>query len=289
MKNIFLYLDGITARTVAFELDYVLGVPINSIILLAENHNSDELLFVGLNKKVCIYNTLDECINKCDIIITSQDLSSVRLKQVRDKHIIKLNLSPNYSNESKPEIPQLDNTNKPVIAILSLGRFTNQYYIEIIISKILSESTATVCQHFSANTRNILDSFSQANSMNSFLSMPKGDDFDVIVVSKNEFENYSDLLKTISTLSPDVLIVCVNYSYNEESKLIQMLRGICNIDAIVRSPYLPYEIVEGKVYPVYCGVKRNELYTSSLQSNLYDVLNDCIMKRIYLPRDVKIL
>lgn len=87
-------------------------------------------------------------------------------------------------------------------------------------------------------------------------------------------------------ISPDIIMLCVNSSYAQEKELENCLYGCGNIKAIIKSPYISYEIVKGKTYPVYCGYKKTDSYYDSFDKNLYNVLKESILRYIYLPKNI---
>lgn len=189
------------------------------------------------------------------------------------------------SSEYKEDVPNLNYNEKPVVAILCMGDFTDQYCIETLANKILSEKNAKLSQHFSHDTKKMLDSLVQHSYLNP--NMYNSDESDAIIVSLNEIKEYSRLVQVLKHISPDVLIVCVdNISYNE-TKLSDFLKFVCSIDLVVKSPYVQYEVVEGQIFPVYCGDVDSTDAMSSLDKNLEQALEKAIMRNIFTPMSVK--
>ena len=289
-KNIFLFSNAFTARTLTFQMEYVFNIPINTIFLMAENHHKDETFFVGENSHVCICNTFDECINRSDMIIVAKDQIVPHFIDKKDCLIID---SPWKSkNDYKTDIhaiPKLDYLTKPVIVILSMGNYTDQYCIEILVNKILSEKNAKVMQFFSPETKTILSALSQSEYLNPNLCDVQNNDYDIIVLSIKGITNDSQLFRILKDVSPDVLILCVNYSFSKTIEIEHYFKYICNIGAIVKSPYISYEVVEGKTYPVFCGFEKSNFFKNSLDKNLEHDLRTSILQRVYLPDSIYIL
>lgn len=288
MKNVFLFLDAVIDRLITVQMEYVLDMPIGSIILMAESHYTADLdCFYG-NKNVQIYSTLQECLEHCDTIIVSDNHLS-RLRGTINKDIIVVNLSNGIHEDSNFSIPKLNYYGKPVIAILSLGEFTDQYITEILINKILTDHGAKIAQYYSPLTKRIIESCFHAGHLNASLSASHIEDYDIIVLAINGSSSYPNLLRIMCDISPDIILLCVNKSYRQEEELKRCLYGCGNIEAIIRSPYISYEIVKGKTYPVYCGKEKSNSYYGSFEKNLYDVLEKCVLRKVYLPENVVVL
>lgn len=286
MKNVFLFLDAMTDRTVSFQIEYVLDIEIDSIILMAENHYSIDSFYFFKNKRTRIYNTLKECVKHCDIIIVSSSHLS-QLGQIIGKEIIVVELSDiKYNNFT---VPDLDYESKAVIAVLSLGEFSDQYNTEILVNKILSEKGAKIVQYFSPFTKNILDSLSHTNYLNKSLANPYNENYNVIVLAINGISSYPDLMRIMCDISPDMVLLCVNQSYRQEQELEKCLYGCAKIETIIKSPYISYGIEKEKTYPVYFGHKESASYYGSFENDLYNVLKKSILKCIYLPEDILLI
>lgn len=288
MKNVFLFLDAIIDRFIAVQMEYVLDMPINSIILMEESHYIADLDCFYSNKNIQIYSTLQECVDRCDTIIVS-DNHLPRLMGIINKEIIVVDLSEGVHENSNLAIPQLNYREKPVIAILSLGEFTDQYITEILINKILTERGAKVAQYFSPLTQRIIESCSHVNHLNAYLSKTNIEDHDIIVLAINGGTSYPNLMRMMCDISPDMILLCVNKSYRQEEELKNCLYGCGNIEAIIRSPYISYEIVKGKTYPVYCGHEKSNSIYGSFEKNLKDVLEKCVLRKVYLPENVVVV
>ena len=289
MENVFLLLDTVIGRQVAFETEYVFGESINSVILMSENNYMDDCNYFFKGKKIKIFNSLQECVEHCDTIIVSDNYIH-KINKAFSKDIIILDLKNIDAENSRPTIPQLDYQYKPVIAILSLGEYNDQYITEILINKILTEKGAKVAQYYSPLTRRIIKSYAGINHSSTPLLKSHIEDYDIIVLSINGINSYKDLISIMCHISPDLIFLCVNKSYRQEEELKRHLY-FCkdNIAAIIKSPYISYEIIKGKTYPVYCGHKKTNSHYGSFEKDLYNMLKEQILKHIYLPEDIVLL
>ena len=287
MKNVFLFLNAVLDRTLSFQIEYVLGIQIRSFILMAENHNTVDSQYFFANRSVCIYDKLQECIEHCDIIIASSEHMN-QLKTVKNKEIIIIEANKGKYENRPFTIPNLAYAEKPVIAILSLGEFSDQYNTEILINKILTESGAQIKQHFSPLTHDILESCSRSKRLNTALSRTGREDenYDIIILSINGISSYPQLMKIICEILPDMILLCVNHAYSQEEELKKCLFGCGKIDVIIKSPYISYEIVKGKTFPVFCGHEKSASYYGSFENDLYEVLQQSMSKCVYWPKNI---
>lgn len=288
MKNIFLFLSPMLERTISFQLEYVLNIQIGSIILLSENHYAEDSYYFFGDKHIEIFDTLQECVENSDIIIISKENLS-KLVLPTDKKIIVINFDDSMPKSIGFSIPDLDYKEKPVIAILSLGEYNDQYNTEILVNKILSEKGARVLQYYSPKTKSILNSYFCNNCLNSAISMSKEKNYDIIVISINKINSYHELLHIMCDIAPDMILLCVNKSYKQEKELAKWMFGCGTVELIIRSPYISYEIVKGKTYPVFCGNNKTSRFLDSFQNDLYDVLKKAISKCVCFPKEIVIL
>lgn len=286
MKNVFLFMSPVLDRAVSFQIDYVLDTQVDTIILMSENHYSTDSDYFFTGKNINIYATLQECVEHCDIIITLNDLLS-RLSFVVNKEIIVLELDECANKELT--IPNLEYTNKPVISILSLGDYNDQYNTEIIVHKILADAGAKTIQLFSYQTKKILESFYRVNRINSALSQFNDEIYDIIVLTIDQISSYQHLLRIMCDISPDIIFLCVNHSYSQINEIEKCLYGCGQIDAVIKSPYISFEIVKGKTYPVFCGNHKTFSCYDSFENNLYDNLKKIIFNRLYLPKSAVLI
>ncbi len=289
MKDVFLLLDTVVERLVTFQMEYVFGISINSIILMSENHCTDDCNYFYKGKKIQIFNSLQECVKHCDSIIVSNNYLH-KLKGTSDKDVMVLDIKNIYEKNSEFIIPDLDYQGKPVIVILSLGDFNDQYNTEILINKILTEKGAKVAQFYSPLTQKIIESYSHISHLKSPLLDSHIEDYDIIVLSISGISNYIELMHIMCDISPDLILLCVNKSYRQEEELKRCLYGCGgNIVAIIRSPYISYEIIKGKTYPVFCGHEKSTSYYGSFEKDLYGILREQVLKHIYLPENIVLL
>lgn len=256
---------------------------------MSENHYEEDSCYFFGNRQICFFDTIEECVKNSDIIIISKE-HKIKFRKFTDKRIIVIDLNDeSLSKYFHFSLPNLDYKGKPVIAILSLGEYNDQYNTEIMVNKILKEKNARIAQVFSRKTQIILDSYFQNDCLNNAISTSVEECYDIICISIEGINNYQELLRIMYDISPDMILVCVNKLYDQEKELSECLFAYGGIDLVISSPYIPYEIVKGKVHPVFCGYDYTSRYCESFQNNLYDTLKKTILKCIYYPEKIIIL
>ncbi len=261
MKDIFIFSDAFTARNLSYEIEYLCNININNIYLPYENHNRNERFNSGSNVKVCICDSLDECINNSDIIIVANP--TMNLQTYNNKETIFIT-NP-WVCDSTGEIEYSTNAksinfNKPLIAIVSIGKYTDQYCIEILVNKILHENNAKIMQFFSPETHSVINDFARAGILNTNLypCMPK--DYDVLVSSYKPINGTVELLKIVNNIMPDILIICVDGIVCNTKEIDSFLKILPKSTIIIKSSYISYEVSGGITYPVYCGYEFESLF-----------------------------
>ena len=284
--NVALLSNSLINRTLAFNISYVLDREIDNIFLPAENHSQDEIFFSG-REKIHISNDIDDIVSKSDIIIVANNNCSNRFQ--KSKRTIFIN-NP-WANETESTQGEEDFQNlssKPVIAILSLGRFTDQYYTEILVNKILQENGAKIYQIYSDETFSILSELLVQDMLNESLINVKIEEADVIVVSLDgtKFHNDAEFVCELNRISPDILFVCIDKTIEKIDNINNIAEIVRKINLTVRSPYASYDVGTGVKYPIYCGISEDGFGVSSLDTELESYFRELIMKTLYFPTGI---
>lgn len=282
--NVALLSNSLINRTVAFNLDYVLNEKIENIFLPAESHSLNEMLYFCGRENILICDRIDESISESDIIIASNKNIISRLPASKRTIFITNPWAEEIENIPKIEVPQWTR-GKPVIAILSLGRFTDQYYIEILVNKVLFESGAKIHQIYSKETYSILSDLSKQNLLNPNILSYKNDESDITVMSIDgtKFHNDAEFICELSRISPDMLFICIDRTIENVDSIDNIVRNVRQVNLTIRSPYISYDVGTGVKYPVYCGFVKENTNVSSLDTELESHLKKQITKCLYFP------
>ena len=282
MNNYLLCTNSFLDRTLACELEYVTKKNIDSVFILSENHSSIELL----DSKVVIKNSIDECMDLCNrVITTNKGVYNLFKKQKKDADLI-IGFDPNI-NRMDNNLNKADSFNcfkKPVIVILSANNYSDSYCVEITINKILSDSGACPLQFYSWNTRRIL----KVLNRDLFSDVAENSQYDILILGMSCYgHDYINMLSKLKKVCPDLVFICVNgdYSYEELKKYMSL---ICGNVFMVKSPYILFENIVGKTVPVYNNdtTCQNECIMTT-DACFYDKIRNVIFTVLYWPENIK--
>mgnify|MGYP007055249711 FL=1 len=287
MENIGLLTNSITARMLMYQIDYVLNIPVKNIYVLSENHNKSEI-FPTSGAKVTICDSYDEFIQKSELIITSNKQET--LAHIDNRKLLFIDSPWNgYENHSMNGCltKKLNYSNAPVVFILSIGDFTDQYHIEILVNKIVASKTKRIAQIFTPETKALLDSIAKSKNINpNLVNACNNNDGDVIIISANNISNDLELIQIIKEISPDYFILCVDYSFNGLNEVELFFSNICKTNIVVQSPYITNKLLEGKQWSVYCNVEKSNVFHNTLEKDFENYLELHIMQKIFMPNSI---
>ena len=287
MENIGLLTNSITARMLMYQIDYVLNIPVKNIYVLSENHNKSEI-FPTSGAKVTICDSYDEFIQKSELIITSNKQET--LAHIDSRKLLFIDSPWNgYENHSMNGCltKKLNYSNAPVVFILSIGDFTDQYHIEILVNKIVASKTKRIAQIFTPETKALLDSIAKSKNINpNLVNACNNNDGDVIIISANNISNDLELIQIIKEISPDYFILCVDYSFNGLNEVELFFSNICKTNIVVQSPYITNKLLEGKQWSVYCNVEKSNVFHNTLEKDFENYLELHIMQKIFMPNSI---
>lgn len=287
MENIGLLTNSITARMLMYQIDYVLNIPVKNIYVLSENHNKSEI-FPTNGAKVTICDSYDEFIQKSELIITSNKQET--LAHIDNRKLLFIDSPWNgYENHSMNGCltKKLNYSNAPVVFILSIGDFTDQYHIEILVNKIVASKTKRIAQIFTPETKALLDSIAKSKNINpNLVNACNNNDGDVIIISANNISNDLELIQIIKEISPDYFILCVDYSFNGLNEVELFFSNICKTNIVVQSPYITNKLLEGKQWSVYCNVEKSNVFHNTLEKDFENYLELHIMQKIFMPNSI---
>ena len=287
--NIALLSNSLVNRTLTFCLDYVLNEQVGYILFPEENHNVDEILCFDGRKNIIICNSVDDAICKSDVIIASNE--SVINRSTQSKRTILVTNPWAKEIENIPENEFFKGVNtKPTIAVVSLGKFTDQYYTEILLNKILFEMGAKIYQVYSKETMNILSELSKQEILNKDVFGCEEDEADVAVIAIDgtKYHNDAEFVCELTRISPDILFVCIDRTIKDIDHIENIIRIVRQVNLIIRSPYISYDVGTGVEYPVYCGLANDDFSINSLDQNLEARMREQIVKFLYFPKETVI-
>ena len=281
--NVALLSNSLINRTLAFQTSYVLGNKIENIFLPLENHSKNEIFFAG-QESIHVCENIEEIIDGSDIIIASSAKINRRLPKLKKV----LNIVNPWKNENgkMTYIDELICTKTtPKIVILSLGTFTDIYYTEIIINKILSDCGAKVYQMFSEQTMSLLSDLSSNNLLNRSLSGINKEKADVIVVSVDgtRYRSDAEFVSELYHISPDLIFFCIDKTITNVNEICRVAEIVCKIGLTIRSPYVTYDVGTGVKYPVFSGACKEDSCVYSIDRDFETEIKKNIINNLYFP------
>ena len=146
-----------------------------------------------------------------------------------------------------------------MILSISVGEFSQQYCIEMLLNKILSKEGVDYLQKFSNSTNHLIAQLSKygilRNDINLQLNKQLGNE--QVIVHAISIEDLSDPnIETnfFKNITPDFIIVSCMADYTNCDELYNYLwyKFGLKIDMLVVSPYLLFEKYENKENCVFC-------------------------------------
>lgn len=148
-KKLFIYANSYSARMLIFHAEYLFNCKIMDIYILRENHNDNEHFSISPHINLTLCNSIHDAVKQSDITIVlfdknvPQDMVN-NIRQLSDKLGKKCIVINDVWNTERLDRQQnnlisntiLDYSNTPVVLSLSVGQFTGQYCVELLLNKI---------------------------------------------------------------------------------------------------------------------------------------------------------
>lgn len=297
MYSIFLFSDSYNTKTFILSLDYLLDRNIKEIILLKENHIVNE--FNNSKYKIILFDNLYDCINAADFIIIIQSnyllTESINLirKESKKRHVDCYILKNKISNchINNKIVSEFSFEKYPTILCVSIGDFTQQIYIELILNKIFEKLEINTKQFFTEKTFDWIQQLKNYGLLSKSLEKQfLFDEYNIVISSINilNIEKLYDYLNLIKHISPDFLIIMTEL--NCDILAIENLKNIikynCNlpVDLIINSRYYFYN----NKYHVYCSnkIKKSKLIYDIEYNKLECKIEEKILSKLAFPKGV---
>lgn len=302
MANIFIYSNSFDARTLVANINYLLNISIDKIILLKENHLSEENFLIE-NIEICFHTDIYECVMNSDyvFIIENETLPTNMIQRVKkicgdtSKLCIYLgSLSPicerKYINEY---LDRQFNEHLPTILLLSIGKLSQLFSLEILLHKVFNMYDVCFFQYFDKTTKSVFEELQKHNLLNSKLmynqdNYPSNNCINIVSVSISdnlrELHDYSNIIyKTKS----DYTILNVNATFNSIKLISNYLKYGSNveIDMVIKSHYCCLQ--NGKDYYSFykeaIATDKRIIYDIE-DSELYNIISNNIYTKIGVPK-----
>ena len=292
--KILLISNSYIETTIINILDYILPYDISEIILMEENHSTNDIINCEHNIIIC--KNLFEAIKKCNIVLLFKteymhvELEK-KLKEIcgaANKNFVSFDLNIPIERCYTTEIKEEFNCEeKPVITILSLGSFNQHLYLEILINRIFREMGVIVTQSFSRDAENILQ---QTNPGCFFVNSTKAEVF-IKCVECGDIESIlqnKELLSIFEKSNSDFTIINIESGLNEKCDVNELIKKIeyrynINCDLIVSSNYCSINDKKNKYIPLSYNDK---MFLSVNDFDLGNIIKEKILDKITFPKKI---
>lgn len=254
MANIFIYSNSYNAHAFIANINYLLNVNIDKIILLKENHLIEENFLIE-NIKICFHNDIYKCIMSSDyVFIINNEALPINIinlinKICRDtgKLCISLrSLSPICEREHIDEyLDNHFNKNFPTVLLLSIGKLSQLFSLEILVHKVFNSYGVNFYQYFNKTTQSVFIELQKHNLVNSKLmyeldNYPKDNCINILSVSiPDNLRELHDYTGIIYKTKSDYTILHTNSTFSSIQLISNYLRYGSNIeiDMVIKSHY----------------------------------------------------
>ena len=153
-SSVLLLGEPYEVKTIMFHLDYLLNFPIETAVVLRENHNMGDFKKERYRFRVMLADTLDEGMKLCDVclVLKSNDRINYALrgKECNNIEIVTLDEMNAFSTKSR-----FNASVKPVILLISTDQFNQQYCTEILLNRLFIEHGIDIFQAPSLKTQRV--------------------------------------------------------------------------------------------------------------------------------------
>ncbi len=312
--KVFLLANSYTASTIATKLEYVLNVVMEELIILRENYTNS--INIKYEKALHIYDTPDECVRNCDIVLivkdflipekTVCDITALASKLTKSVYLIDNPWTVlKESNTTTQDVLFTDFDDQynsvPLILVLSCGSFAQSYCVEIMLSEVFLSKQMKVVQFWKPEVEKMLIQLHSQKLLNHDLAgllKESCSNPDILIQhsSINCFEHTYDTLRLMEYIlrnQPDYVILCVNGRIKiteYEYRFFENKYGI-PIDLVVQSSFIPKLYIDEYASPLEIdrmdNTKLNIYSTDTISVN--QIYEKRIKTKINIPDHVNIL
>lgn len=265
MNCYFVFANAFLTRMFLYHIKHVVNLPIDTIVLLKENHRTDESFAMTDGIKIILKDTVQECIKGITgvFIIDDGTLPIVSINSVIQ--LADANECPIYSLryrlqddiiEDPKQIIERDDwlTNVPVVLHISMSYLSQSYCLENLLNKVFTNEGLRVRHFFTDSTLDMLKQLKDQDILNPLLweSVDIQQRPDVLIISTSCPKGRSGMMnmsKIIRILQPDYIVIQTDNAFDNIEQLVGYVRygGGASLDMCVQSRY---RITQGK-YRVY--------------------------------------
>lgn len=309
-EKIFLYANSYATKTLLFHIDRLFNTQISTIYLLKENHKEKEVYYFSSQIHVVVLESIESIVKTVDLTIALIDDSTPDRKVNEIKELSSLygsqcvildnpwskTISESKRNLKELSYPTDEYQKKPVILVVSISSFSDQYCIEVILNKIFTEEGVPFTQEFSRELKNIVDCLSNLDMVHCSYNKHECEEALVMIKTIN-IESLRDedfARQFLSTISPDFIILVGTIECEQFQEIANLFwyKYSLKTDMFITSPYITFERVSGEINAVYCDHIK-ESYSRNVLSNrevsFENKLKNSIFAKISVPLGVYVI
>lgn len=302
MYKVFVYSSDYNVQTYIECLDYILNAKIDAYILAG-----DEYIYTIDVKKCRIpveyIQDVDECVLLANMVIILDDgmLPARVLLRIKNKcEYLKITCAILHTRlGNKVEIKEdiiMQKRNvykqKPTILLLTYGKNTQCFKVEMMLNKMFSKRGVQINQLFDEVTENMLLELKEMKLLSNKFYKDEKINQDVNIVTIRLPDSNTDLfdcMDLIKELCSDFVLLNTNNSFHEFDLINNYLRYCSNapVDVLVRTHYS--QIVNGnKTYTVYEKdiESENEFVLDIDSEKDIELLYTKIIEKLTLPEGI---
>lgn len=315
MENIklFLYANSYAARTILYHADYLFNFFVSEVYLLAENHTNKEHFHRGNfhrgnNIHISFCDRIEDAITNADIIIALVDENIPNNKvtrvvefssQIGKKCLVINNPWSNSTIKNKNTISTKNDVaeycKKPVILLLSTGKFAELFFTELILNRILFEENICFVQECSPNTKYLIDQLAPLGVVQKSIlqSLENSSSQASIIIKAISFDELSNELY-VDSIKPDYIVMtCLSdYMYSSQLSNLFACKYGRKIDLVTYLPYIVFEKYENNFLPIYCNrpIQRQDNCEIDIYNEHIDrIVKESVLAKIAIPNGVRFI
>lgn len=303
--KIFIVSSSYVENTILHNIMYLFDQSDLEIILLKENHSSDEFESFGDKLVITLCSNYMDAICLCDLVLfidnnTYQSALNdiIVLANQKNKQVLLIPKQQQGEILFENRIIHKKNVNyqKPVIGIIVIGDYCQTYCIELALNELFNNMQIKFLQEFSSWTNNILNHLIEAKMVNeAVVASRNSNDYDVVIKTFNgkallDLKNDKELYEDFINAKPDYVLVACENQFNDTNELknIFKYRYSSKIDCIIASNYNSILFGTQKIPVLFKDYNNKTFQIKNLHAISKELMEDIICK-ITLPGGVTVL
>lgn len=297
IKNIFVYSSSYLAYIFVHTAEYLLNIPIGTFNLLTENNTLSE--FGEKANKIKLFDDIDECIMNSDIIIIldNHNLPNRVISKLSDMaskyNKILINIDTLLGHECEYE--RTNYIEKvPAIFNISIGNYSANFCIEMMLNRIFTNDNINFRQEFSAETLSFLQQLQRYGILHYQLENQLFRDssaYEILIktINYNSFYDMTYIFEKTEAVIPDYFILNTSYRFTEYNAIEKLIYYKYSAPLfLIKSNYVEIYRAEKSMKCVYCVEKQKNINYIN-DNNLEQKLKFDIFSKMTLPADIYIL